>query len=69
MGMKKHDDATSSKPGTMATQEGNGLIGGTMEKPPVQRDKDMAEAGEASGAAVQRSRKTIPVSFAAAREQ
>jgi len=53
----------------MATQEGNGLIGGLIEKPPVQRDIDMAEAVEASGAAVQRSEKTIRVILAAGREQ
>ena len=50
------------------TQEGNSLIGGTIEKPPVERDMDMAEAGEGSGAAVQRLGKTMRVSFAAASE-
>jgi len=39
----------------MATQEGNSLIAGTIEKPPVGRDMDMAEAGEVSGVAVQMS--------------
>ena len=53
----------------MATQEGNSLIGGTIEKPPVERGMNMAEAEESSGAAVQRSRKTTRVSFAAASEQ
>ena len=29
----------------MATEEGNSLIGGSIEKPPGERDMDMAEAG------------------------
>jgi hypothetical protein len=35
-----------------------------IEKPPVERDMDMAEVGEASGAAVQRSEKTARVFLA-----
>jgi hypothetical protein len=53
----------------MATQEGNSLIGGMSEEPPVERDMDMAEAGEASGADGQRAGKTAGVSFVAANEQ
>jgi hypothetical protein len=32
----------------MATQEVNSATGGMIEKPPVESDMDMAEAGEAS---------------------
>ena len=37
-------DATTSKLATMATQEGNSPIGGTIGKTPSERDMDMAEA-------------------------
>jgi len=53
----------------MATKEGNSFIGAMIEKPPVERDMDMAEAGEVSGVAVQRSGKTMHVSFVAASKQ
>jgi len=68
-GATRRNDATSRKLARMATHEGNSLIGGTFAKPPVERDMDMAEAGEASGAAGQRSEKTTYVSFMAASEQ
>jgi len=63
------EDATSGNPATMATQDGNCLIVGTLEKPPVERDMVVAEAGEASSAAIQRERKTTPVAFTTASEQ
>jgi len=53
----------------MATQEGNSLIGGMTETPPVERDMDMAETGEASGEVGKRSGKTTRMSFDAASEQ
>jgi hypothetical protein len=53
----------------MLTQEGNSLIGGTIEKPPVQRDMGMAKAGEASSTTAQRSGKRTHVSFTHASEQ
>ena len=62
-------DATLGNPATMVTQEGDRLIGETIEKPPVDRDMDMAEAGEASGAAVQWSGKSTRMSFVAVSEQ
>jgi hypothetical protein len=62
-------DATASKSVTMATQEGNSPIGGMSEEPPVERDMAMAEAGDARGAAGQRTGKTTRVSFVAASEQ
>jgi hypothetical protein len=62
-------DTTSCQQAKMLTQEGNSLIGGTIEKPPVQRDMGMAKAGEASGTTAQRSRKRTHVSFADASEQ
>lgn len=40
-----------------------------IKKPPTERDRDMAKAGEASGAAGQRSEKTTIVSFMAASAQ
>jgi len=68
MGAMCCDCTTSGKLATIVTQEGNSLIEGTIEKPPVERDMDMAEAGEGSGVAVQRLGKTMRVSFAAASE-
>jgi len=56
-------------PARMATEEGNSLFGGTIGKPPVERDMDMAEDTEASSAEVQRSGKIMRVSFAAATKQ
>jgi len=53
----------------MATQEGKSSIGGMIEKPPLERDMDMAEEGEASSAAGQRSEKPTHMSFMAASEQ
>jgi hypothetical protein len=53
----------------MATKEGNSLIGGTIGKHPVERAMDMAEVGEASGAAVEKSGMTMHMSFVAAGEQ
>jgi hypothetical protein len=53
----------------MAAQEGNLLIRRIIEKHPVERDMDIAETGDTSGVAVQRSVKTTHVSFAAASEQ
>jgi hypothetical protein len=53
----------------MVTQEGSSPIGGMSGKPPVERDTDIAEAGEASGMAGQRAGKTTRVSFRAASEQ
>jgi hypothetical protein len=53
----------------MATQVGNSPIGGTIEKPPIERDKHMVEAGEVSRAAGQRLGKITHVSFMATCEQ
>jgi hypothetical protein len=44
----QRDDATSSKTAMMVTEEGISFIGGRIEKPPVERDMDVVEAGEAS---------------------
>jgi hypothetical protein len=63
------NNATSDKLATMATHEGNSLVRGMIEKPPVERDTDMAEAGVTSCTAVRWSEKTTRVSFAAASEQ
>jgi len=46
----------------MATQEGESPIGGMIGKAPIERDMDMAEAGEASVAAGAMSGKTTHVS-------
>jgi len=48
---------------------GNSFNGGTIDKPPVERDMDMAEAGQGSGAAGQRLGKPTRVSFMAASDQ
>lgn len=53
----------------IATQHGNRVIGGWFEKPSFERYKNMAEAGEASSVAGQRSEMTTRVSFVSAREQ
>jgi len=53
----------------MATQEGNSLIGGSIEKPPDERDMDMAETGVTSGTAIQRLGKPMCVSFTVSSEQ
>jgi len=53
----------------MATPVGNRLIGGMIENPPVERDMDMADAGEVNGMADQRSGKTTCMSFMVASEQ
>jgi len=50
----------------MATQEGGSPIGGMIEKTPIERDMDMAEAEVASGAAGKILEKTTCVSFMAA---
>jgi len=65
----RRNSTTSGKPATMATHEGNRLSGGAPEKPQVERDMDMVDAGETSGVDVQRSGKTTRVSFAAPSEQ
>lgn len=57
--MMRHDNVTLSKPAMIATQEGNSLIGGMIEGPPVERDIDLAEEDETSGAAGQELGKTI----------
>jgi len=53
----------------MVTQEVNSATGGMIEKPPVERDMDMAEAGEASREAGEWSGKTTRVSFLDPSEQ
>jgi len=50
----------------MATQDGNSSIGGMSKAAPIERDLDMAEAGESSGTAGQRAGKSTCVSFMAA---
>jgi len=47
----------------MLTEEGNSPIGGMSEEPSVERDMDMAEAGESRGVAVERAGKTTHMSF------
>jgi len=61
--------AMSGKPAMIATQEGHSFIGGMIEKHSVESDRDMAEAGDASGMAGHRLGKTTCVSFMAASEQ
>jgi hypothetical protein len=53
----------------MATQEGGSPIGGTIGKSPIERDMNMAEAGEASGMTGDVSGETTRVTFTAANEQ
>jgi uncharacterized protein with von Willebrand factor type A (vWA) domain len=53
----------------MVTQEGNSLIRGTIEKPPLDRDMDMLEARKASGLAGKRSEKTTCMSVVAVNEE
>ena len=53
----------------MATLKGNSPIEGMCEEHLIERDMDMAEAGEASCAAGQRVQKTTPVFFMAASKQ
>jgi len=57
---------TTNQPAMMATQEGGSPIGGMIEKTPIERDMDMAEAEVASGAAGKILEKTTCVSFMAA---
>jgi hypothetical protein len=53
----------------LTTEEGNSPIGGMIGKPPIERDMDMSEAGEACGAAGERSGKTTRRSCIAASKQ
>jgi hypothetical protein len=60
------DDSMPNKPATMVTPEGNSLLGGMIDKPSVENDMYMAQAGGASSEPGQMSGKTTWVSFAAA---
>lgn len=62
-------DTTSSKPVTMATEEVNSHIIGTMKNPVIERDVHMAEAADASSAAGPRFRETSRVFFMATSRQ
>jgi len=62
-------DAMTTKPATMANEEGQSCLRGMIEKPPIQRDMDMAEAEEAGGVVEAMTRKTTRVSFMDASEQ
>jgi len=62
--------AATSILATMVTQEGKSPIGGMIERPPIERDMDMPEAGEAAGMVSAMPGKTSRVLFfMAAREQ
>lgn len=53
----------------MVTEKTHSFMGAMIEKPPVERDMDITEAGEASGVAGEMSGKTTSMSVMAASEQ